>query len=396
MDVFCAQILELPVCDREDYRIVSARLGLGGHFDVIFGLRLFGVYPGIVDIDLRVGIAQLVDDVDHARVAHIRAVFLERQAHHQDAGADQVDAFRNHQANDLGSDIKTHVVVDPAAGEDHRRVITDFLRLVGQVIRIDADAMAADQPGREIQEIPLAAGGREDFLGIDFHAVEDHRQFVDQRDVDIALGVLDDLGGFGDADARCLVGAGRDDGPVDRVDEIGRFGGRTRGDLDDVRQPMGLVAGVDALRAVADKKILVEPETRCLFQLRHTDFFGRAGVDGGLVDDHGTFLHDLANAFAGADQRFQVGAFVAVDRRGYGDDEEIAVGEVLRVGRKTQLAGVFQIGVVDFERRIMPGFEFRDAFFLDIEADRVEMAVQFHGERQTDIAQSDDADFQVF
>ena len=54
VDVFCAQILELPVCDREDDRIVSARLGLGDHFDVMFGPRLFGVYPGIVNIDLRV------------------------------------------------------------------------------------------------------------------------------------------------------------------------------------------------------------------------------------------------------------------------------------------------------------------------------------------------------
>ena len=109
---------------------------------------------------------------------------------------------------DLPGDVQRHVVVQAPAGEDHLRVIADLLRLVRQVVRIDADAVAADQARAERQEVPLAAGGVQHLLGVDAEAVEDQRQLVDQRDVDVALGVLDDLGGLGDPDAGGLVRAG--------------------------------------------------------------------------------------------------------------------------------------------------------------------------------------------
>ena len=57
------------------------------------------------------------------------------------------------------------------------------------------------RPGRNGRKFHLVPGGLQHFLGVDAEAVEDQRQFVDQRDVDVALGVLDDLGGLGDPDA---------------------------------------------------------------------------------------------------------------------------------------------------------------------------------------------------
>ena len=107
--------------------------------------------------------------------------------------------------------ISAHVVVDAPAGQDDLRVIADRLRLVGQVVRIDADAVAADQARPERQEVPLGAGGLQHVFGVDAQSVEDQRQLVDQRDVDVALGVLDDLGGLGHFDAGRLVRAGDDD-----------------------------------------------------------------------------------------------------------------------------------------------------------------------------------------
>jgi hypothetical protein len=64
--------------------------------------------------------------------------------------------------------------------------------------------VAAHQARTEGQEVPLGAGGLEHFEGVDADLVEDHREFVHQGDVEVALGVFDDLGGFGDLD-----GAGR-------------------------------------------------------------------------------------------------------------------------------------------------------------------------------------------
>jgi hypothetical protein len=52
-------------------------------------------------------------------------------------------------------------------------VIAQLLRLGGEVIGIDADAVAADQAGIEAQEIPLGAGRRQDFAGADADEIAD-------------------------------------------------------------------------------------------------------------------------------------------------------------------------------------------------------------------------------
>ena len=50
---------------------------------------------------------------------------------------------------------RAHAVVDPPAGQDHLGVVAQALGLGGQVVGIDADAVAADQARRERQEVPL-------------------------------------------------------------------------------------------------------------------------------------------------------------------------------------------------------------------------------------------------
>jgi hypothetical protein len=82
--------------------------------------------------------------------------------------------------------------------------------------------------------------------------VEQDGEFVHQRDVEVALGVLDDLGRLGDADALGLVGAGGDDLAVERVDGLGDLRGGAGGDLLDGGDAVRLVAGVDAFGGVAD------------------------------------------------------------------------------------------------------------------------------------------------
>ena len=53
----------------------------------------------------------------------------------------------------------------------------------------------------ERQEIPLATGRLQNFLGINTDAIEDDCQLVHQRNVVVALSVLDELGGFSHLDA---------------------------------------------------------------------------------------------------------------------------------------------------------------------------------------------------
>src|SRR5207249_8292107 len=63
-----------------------------------------------------------------------------------------------------------------------------------------SDAMPAHQAGTEIEEVPFAARRIEHVINRKPEIAEDHGHFVDEGDVDVALGVLDDLGGFGGAD----------------------------------------------------------------------------------------------------------------------------------------------------------------------------------------------------
>ena len=77
----------------------------------------------------------------------------------------------------------------------------EFLGLEGQVVRIDADAVPADQPRTERQEVPLGPGRFQHLQRINAEPVKNDGQLIHQRDVQVALRVLDDLGGFRNLDA---------------------------------------------------------------------------------------------------------------------------------------------------------------------------------------------------
>ena len=158
-------------------------------------------------------------------VADIRAVFLEGETHHQNARPLDGDAALEQRLDQLLGDVGAHAVVEASAGEDELRVVADRLRFVREVVGIDADAVAANEAGTKRQEIPLGAGRLQHRFGVEAHAVEDNRKLVDQRDIEVALGVLDHLGGFSHFDAGGFVRPGGDDLFIKLVHQFRRFGG---------------------------------------------------------------------------------------------------------------------------------------------------------------------------
>ena len=100
----------------------------------------------------------------------------------------------------------------------------DRFGLVRQIIGIDADAVAADEAGAEGLEVPLGAGRLEHLARLEAELLEQHGELVDQCDVHVALDVLDDLGGLGDADRARAMGAGGDDRGIDGVDRSAASG----------------------------------------------------------------------------------------------------------------------------------------------------------------------------
>ena len=344
-------------------------------------------------------LAQGGDDVHHPGIAQVRAVFLERQAQHQHLGRDRVDALADHQAHGLAGHVGAHAVVGAAPGQDHVRVVAHFLRLVGEVVRVHADAVAADQAGAERQEVPFGAGRFEHVQGVDAEAVEQDRQVVDQGDVEVALGVFDHLGRLGHLDAGGLVGAGGDDARVQRIDEIGGGRGGAGGHLEDGGDAVGLVAGVDALgrvahgeggRTGAGRGFIAQAGDA--LQDRDAGFLGAAGVDGGFVDHRVAGLEHLADGLAGLDQRGQVRAPGGVDRGGNGDDVDVAGRDVLQLVGEGQAGGLGQQLRLHFQGGVVALAQFGDAAGVDVEADGVVPLAEFHRQRQADIAQSDDGD----
>jgi|GEM_PF-4075960 len=79
-------------------------------------------------------------------------------------------------------------------------------------------------PGRKGRKFHLVPG-------IDSQLVENNGQFVHQRDIQVALGVFDHLGGFGHLDAGCAVHAGRDNGFIECSDFFQGIGVVARDDF---------------------------------------------------------------------------------------------------------------------------------------------------------------------
>ncbi|MCY1428316.1 hypothetical protein D9M71_441960 [compost metagenome] len=158
---------------------------------------------------------------------------------------------------------------------------------------------------------------------------------------------------------------------------------------------MLLVARIDALGAVAGEEVDIEAQARHLLEHRHADFLGGAGVNGGFVDDDIALLEHLADGLRGLHQRGEVGLLVLVDRGRHGDDERIAGGKVVEVRAIGQPAGVLQLFVADLQGGIVTGPERGDALLADVEARHRAMLAEFNGERQADVAEADDGEFDV-
>src|ERR1700688_2236121 len=122
-----------------------------------------------------------------------------------------MNTFMGHQPHHFRRHVQPHAVIEPSPGENHFRVVADLRRLMCQIIRIDPNAVTTDQTWPKWQEVPLRTSGLQHFLGIYAEPLEYKGKLVDQRDVDVALRIFDDLRGLGDANATDLVGASAHD-----------------------------------------------------------------------------------------------------------------------------------------------------------------------------------------
>ncbi len=252
--------------------------------------------------------------------------------------------------------------------------------------------MTADQARHKGQKIPLGLGRREHVAGIDTHSAEDQRKLVDQRDVQIALRVLDNLCRLGHLDRGCAVDSGGDHGAVRFGDDVQGARILTGDDLADRLETMVLVAGVEALRREADGEVHPCSETRSFFEDRHTVLLRRAGIDGGFVDDDIARAQRRADSARGGKQHREVRHARVVDRRRDGNNEEISGAQIRCVICQAQV-GALDVDRFDFPGAVKATLEFADSVSIDIVCDHVEPgAPEGNCDGKTHIAEPDDSE----
>ena len=352
----------------QDDRVGRAQRVARDEADAVLHRRRILVGARVVHLDVEAVILELANDVDDARIAHIGDILLEgepQDRHHRAACA---DAAPDQGLHGLPGNVRTHCVVDAPARKDDFRLVADHRRLVRQVVGVDADAVSADEAGREGQEVPLGAGRGEHVPGIDTHAVEDEGKLVHQRDVEVALGVLDHLGRFRHPDGRGPVDAGRNHGLVDAGDDVERRLVLRGHDLRDPGEGVLPISGVDPLRRVADREVRSAREPRRLLQHRDALLLRHPGVDRRLEHDDVARIETPACRARRAEERPQVRLPGAIDGRGSRHDVEVRFAQLLGIVREAHI-GRGELGRVDLAGTIDVPPQLLDAARVDIEAD---------------------------
>ena len=276
---------------------------------------------------------------------------------------------------------------------DEPHPIAELLaRAPREVGRVDRDAVAADAragPERLIAE--WLGGGRVQGLpDVDPEVLGHHRQLVDERDVHLAVGVLDQLGHLGLARAR----GDRDrmhDRRVERHRQVATALGQPAHDLRRVLDLMVALAGVDPLGGVAEREVDAGNESAG-FEDRAQVLLRRARPRGGLEDDQHPGAQLRGDRGRGVADHRQVGSAIGQGRRQAKHDDVRGCqrARVVRIRdpvQRGQLRGkdIGQIGA--------PGAERGDLGRVGVESDRrVAGAPDRNEQRQADVAQPDHRD----
>ena len=185
------------------------------------------------------------------------------------------------------------------------------------------------------------------------HAQAEHLQFVDQRDVDAAIDIFQQLGHLGGGGRGDGNGA-LEDGSVEgagqfrslRVDSAHNFG--------DVAAGHSGVAGIFALGGKGNEEFFFASEAAAgglqaklvfFFENRHHHFFGGAGISCALEHDQLAGLKMRGDGMRGVGDIAEIGLVILIQRRGDADDDRVHLFDVRVIGGGGK---ALRFGVLDF------------------------------------------------
>ena len=296
----------------------------------------------VVVRDLGSGVLQQRDELQRRRLAQVADVRLVRDAEHEDPRALHralrvvVERLRDERAAEV-----RHLLVHLAGELDELRVEAELARLPREVEGIDGDAVAAEARARAEAHVAerLGRGGVDDLPDVDPHPVAEDRELVDERDVDRAEDVLEQLRELGRLRAGELVHR------VDRAPvEVGgpaRALGRDPAEhlRRRLRRPV-LAPRVDALRRHREEEALAHAEAASLLEDRLEQLARRAGP-GRRLEHHELALaqHSGEPACGVLDDR-EVGLALARERCRQRDEDGVRLAELVVARRRVDEAAL--------------------------------------------------------
>ena len=161
-------------------------------------------------------------------------------------------------------------------------MIAYLLGFVRQVVRINAYAVSPDEAGIEFQEVPFRSGGFKHRLCIYPHFVEDYRELVHERDIDVPLAVFNDLSRFSNFDGRGTMDSGFYYELVYFRYRVKCLVVHARYYFCDSLEAVDFVTWVDAFWGICDFEIFAAFQTGFFFKNRGAYFFGNSGIYGRL------------------------------------------------------------------------------------------------------------------
>ena len=202
---------------------------------------------------------QLLDDAQRRALAVVVDVLFVSNTQHQHLRA--VHRLFGAAVQELCGAVDAvfrHLVVNHHRAFDHRGVEAVLSGFPGEVVRVQRDAVSAQTRSRieRLEAVGLGLSRVHNLPHADAHFVAEHGQLVDQTDVDVAVGVFENLLHLGDRRAGYLIDLAVQHRAVHGGDDLG---GVLADGADNLRGVLGLidqVAWIDALRREAKVEVL--------------------------------------------------------------------------------------------------------------------------------------------
>ena len=336
---------------------------------------------------------QQPDDLQRGRLAHVADARLVGDAEDRNPRALDRLAGVVERAFDLLHAVVGHLHVDLPGELDELGGEVELAGAPREVERVHGQAVAAHaRSGLEAHEAEgLGRGGVDHLPDVDLHAVGEDRQFVDQRDVDRAEDVLEQLGQL-----RRLGRAHGHDLVADQAVEVDRalraHLGQAAHDLRRGADGEVLAAGVDALGREGQREVAARGQARLLEHGQQPLARG-ARVRRGLEHDELPRPQHPREGLGGVDQRAEVG--LAVDGQRRRDAQQHRVGVRQRPhprGRFEQVADPLQLSARNVLDVGLSGLQHGHLAGVDVHGDDALTRVrEGDREREADVAHADDA-----